>query len=310
MRPAELLTSVLLFSAVSSAWPSGWEPLEALKQEIAPIMKRQDDKTSFDLSYTGTQGNTATTESSAEETSTGDSNDSKTSDSNDSTATSDSDSKTTGDASKTGSATGSEKTTGTAKQTGSSKGSGTKSGTQTTKTFDARLPAGGVSMITPNAMTSSYFKINNYITFAWNYTSLSVTPSAIDVLASCSKNQETYTIALNQTISGSTQTVIWDTGAYQATGTVPLLTETYTLIIHDAAKDASSTPMAGYLGTYDQFTFGMYSPQAYTPIAEWTCATCNSALTSVERQTLVGIFAMAGLTVLSFGWFTGVAGLW
>ncbi|KAF2167152.1 hypothetical protein M409DRAFT_22581 [Zasmidium cellare ATCC 36951] len=310
MRPAELLTSVLLFSAVSSAWPSGWEPLEALKQEVAPILKRQDDKTSFDLSYSSRQGNTATTESSAEETSTGDNNDSSTTDSNDSTATSDSDSKTTDSGSKTGSATGSEKTTGTAKETGSSKGSGTKSGTQTTKTFDARLPAGGVSMITPNAMTSSYFKINNFITFAWNYTSLSVTPSAVDILASCSLNQETYTIALNQTIDGPKQTVIWDTGAYQASATVPLLTETYTLIIHDAAKDVSATAMAGYLGTYNQFTFGMYSPQPYTPMAEWVCATCNSALTAAERQTLFAIFAMAGVTVLSFGWFTGVAGLW
>lgn len=300
MRPTELLASILLFSAVSSAWPSGWEAFDALKEEIAPILKRQDQKTSFDLSFSGTQGNTATTETSAKETSSGDNNDS--------TATSDSNGKTTGSADKTGSATGSEKTTGTAKQTG--KGSGTKSGTQTTKTFDPRLPAGGVSMITPNVMTSSYVKINNFVTFAWNYTSLSVTPSAVDILASCSLNQETYTIATNQSITGPTQSVIWDTGAYQANATVPLLTATYTLIIHDAAKDVSSTPMAGYLGTYDQFTFGMYTPLAYTPMAEWVCATCNSAFTAAERQTMFAIFAMAGITVLSFGWFTGVAGLW
>lgn len=300
MRPTELLASILLFSAVSSAWPSGWEAFDALKEEIAPILKRQDQKTSFDLSFSGTQGNTATTETSAKETSSGDNNDS--------TATSDSNGKTTGSADKTGSATGSEKTTGTAKQTG--KGSGTKSGTQTTKTFDPRLPAGGVSMITPNVMTSSYVKINNFVTFAWNYTSLSVTPSAVDILASCSLNQETYTIATNQSITGPTQSVIWDTGAYQANATVPLLTATYTLIIHDAAKDVSSTPMAGYLGTYDQFTFGMYTPLAYTPMAEWVCATCNSAFTAAERQTMFAIFAMAGITVLSFGWFTGIAGLW
>lgn len=295
MRPAELLSSVLLFSAVSSAWPSGWQPLEALKQEIAPMLKRADESTSFDLSYSGKQGNTATTETSAKETSSGKNDDS--------TTTGDSGSKTTD-------ATGSEKTTGTAKETGTGKSSGTKSGTQTTKTFDARLPAGGVSMITPNALTSSYFKINNYITFAWNYTSLSVTPSAIDVLASCSLNQETYTIALNQSVSGPTQKIIWDTGAYQASATIPLLTETYTLIIHDAAKDVSATAMAGYLGTYDQFTFGMYSPQPYTPMADWVCATCNSAFTAAERQTMFAIFAMVGVTVLSFGWFTGVAGLW
>lgn len=299
MRSAELFASILLLSSLSSAWPSAWdEAVGALKQEIEPLVRRQDAQSSsqYDLSYTGVQGNTATTITSATN-----------SDSSSATATGDS-SQTTDDSSSetgtnTGSATGSKQTTGTAKQTGS-KTSGSE-----TKTFDARLPAGGVSMITPNALTTSYFKINNYITFAWNYTSLSVTPSYIDVLASCSLNQETYTIALNQSVE-PTQKIVWDTGAYQASATVPLLTETYTLIIHDAAKDVSATAQAGYLGTYDQFTFGMYSPMAYTPIADYVCATCNSALSLAERQTIWAIFGMVGLTVLSFGWFTGVAGLW
>lgn len=300
MRPADLFAPVLLFSTLSAAWPSGWDAIEAVKQEIAPLVRRQDDQSSFDLSFTGKQGNTATTEESASAT-------------DDATTTGDNASQTT-DASETGTktdATGSEKTTGTAKETGSSgTGTGTKTGSKTTEsTFDARLPAGGVSMISPNALTSSYFKINNYVTFAWNYTSLSVTPSAIDVLASCSLNQATYTIAMNQSVQ-ATQTIVWDTGAYQANATVPLLTETYTLIIHDAAKDVSATPKAGYLGTYNQFTFGMYSPQPYTPMSDWVCATCNSALTLAERQTMWALFAMAGVTVLSFGWFTGVAGLW
>ncbi|CAK4034654.1 hypothetical protein DOTSEDRAFT_177088 [Lecanosticta acicola] len=295
MRPAEVFASVLLFSSLSSAWPSGWnlEVFQAVKNEIEPLVRRQDTSSKFDLSFTGQQGNTATTESSSatDATSTGDA--SKTTDASQS-------------GTKTGTATGSEKTTGTAKQTGTSTGTGKSS---KTTTFDARLPAGGVSMITPNALTTSYFKIDNYITFAWNYTSLSITPSYIDVLASCSLNQATYTIAMNQTVQ-PTQTLVWDTRSYQANATIPLLTETYTLIIHDAAKDVSATASPGYLGTYDQFTFGMYSPQPYTPMSDWVCATCNSALTQAERQTMWAIFAMVGVTVLSFGWFTGVAGLW
>ena len=163
---------------------------------------------------------------------------------------------------------------------------------------------------------ASYYKIGteagkNFVTFAWNYTSLLVTPTAVDILASCSLNQATYTIATNQSIpADGTQAVTWDTGEYQATATLQLLTETYTLIIHDAAKDVSATAQAGYLGTYEQFTFGMYVPQSYTPMADWVCATCSGAMSSMERQTLSFLFGMVALTVLSFGWFGGVAGIW
>jgi hypothetical protein len=307
MRPADLLASVLLFSSTCAA---AWDPIEALKAEVAPLFRRQDSdnsnnndnnndnadsnadtgKKSFDLSFTAPQGNTATTESTSEQT-----GDAKTTgDPKEASSTGDSGAKDSGD-----------KTTGTAKETGSP--TGTKK--HSSKTYDARLPAGGVSMITPNPMSTSYYKIHDYITFAWNYTSLSVTPTAVDILASCSQNQQTYTIALNQTVE-ETQKVTWDTGNFQATATVPLLTSTYTLIVYDAAGAVSDRPQAGYLGVFNQFTFGMYSPQPYTPMADYVCATCNSAMSLAEKQTYVGLLAMAGLTVLSFGWFTGVAGLW
>lgn len=171
-------------------------------------------------------------------------------------------------------------------------------------------------MITPDVYSGSqYYKIGstaskNYVTFAWNYTSLSVTPSAVDILASCSLNSATYTIALNQSITGATQAITWDTGAYQETATLPLLTETYTLIIYDAAKDVTATAAPGYLAPYDTYTFGMYVPQPYTPLADWTCATCSGAMSAIERQALGFSLGMAVLTVLSFGWFAGIAGLW
>lgn len=121
-------------------------------------------------------------------------------------------------------------------------------------------------MVTPAAIAAaSYYKIGDYVTFAWNYTSLSVTPSAIDILASCSLNQQTYTLALNQSVQ-QTGAVTWDTGAYQASATVPLLTASYTLIIYDASEDTTTVPSAGYLAVQDQFQFGMYSPQPYTPL--------------------------------------------
>lgn len=120
-------------------------------------------------------------------------------------------------------------------------------------------------MVTPSAIAGSqYYKVGDYVTFGWNYTSLVVTPSAVDILASCSANSQAYTIATNQSV-GPTGSVTWDTRQF-ATGTAPLLTETYTLVIYDAAKDVSATAQAGYLGTFDQFTFGMYTPQPYVPL--------------------------------------------
>jgi len=120
-------------------------------------------------------------------------------------------------------------------------------------------------MVTPAAISGQqYYKIGNWVTFVWNYTSLSVTPTAIDVLATCTANQGTYTLALNQSTK-ETGKVLWDTGAYQSTATLPLLTETYTLLIFDADSSVSATAKAGYLAVYSQYTFGMYTPQPYTP---------------------------------------------
>jgi len=178
-----------------------------------------------------------------------------------------------------------------------------------TTEFDPRLPAGGVSMITPAVLAGAqYYKIGDWVTFAWNYTSLSAPPKHIDVLATCSANQATYTLAVNQTFQ-HTQKILWDTGAYQSSATVPLLTETYTLIIYDAASSISAQPQAGYLGVSDQWSFGMYVPQKYTPLSSFSCATCNGAMSSTERQTLAFLVGMGTITVLTFTWFANSFGL-
>ena len=156
---------------------------------------------------------------------------------------------------------------------------------------------------------AQYYKIQDYVTFAWNFTSLSVTPTALDIMASCTTNSALYTIALNQSVSGATQAVTWDTGKYQSSATIPLLVATYTLVIYDSDGSVTDTPRAGYLGVFDQYTFGMYTPQPYTPIADFQCATCNGA-SAMERQTWKFLLGMVAVTVLSFGWFAGVAGLW
>jgi len=311
MRPATLLSSVLLLAATSSAWSN---PFDAMKRDIAPLLiQRQDDSSSSQAPSSSNNRESSASNTDSENTSrtsptpTGDNNDDNNND--------DEESSTSGTAKSTGSSKGSEtdksSITGSASNSkASGSGSKTSNTSNKTKDFDPRLPAGGASMITPDAMSpASYYKIKDQITFAWNYTSLQSAPNAVDVLATCTANNALYTIAANETWE-QTQTIVWDTGKYQATGTIPLLTETYTLIIHDAAKDISATPAAGYLGTWKQFTFGMYSPQPYTPMADYVCATCSSAMSLMEKQTYAFLFSMVGVTVLTFGWFTGAAGLW
>ena len=121
-------------------------------------------------------------------------------------------------------------------------------------------------MITPSALAqTTYYKIGDYVSFAWNYTSLSVTPSKVDVVVTCAENSETYPLQTNATFK-ATDSVVWDTGA-DATGTAPLPMGSYTLMIYDAGAGPTAAAAAGRLGTTDNFEFGMYIPQKYTPRA-------------------------------------------
>jgi hypothetical protein len=167
-------------------------------------------------------------------------------------------------------------------------------------------------MLIPAATTTTYFKIGDYVTFAWNYTSLLATPTAVNVMATCTANNVLYPIAVNQTVGNSTGAVTWDTGSYQATAVGnPLLTQTYTLIIYDAASSISATSQPGYLAVYNSYTFGMYSPQPYVPLSEWTCPTCSGALSDMERRALGLMFGMTIVTVMSFTWFvSGLGVVW
>lgn len=117
-------------------------------------------------------------------------------------------------------------------------------------------------MITPAATSTTYFRIGQNATFVWNYTSLSVTPSKVNVVASCSLNSATYTISSNMTVK-ETGKLVWDTNATQ---TIPLLSATYTLFVVDAEKELDDTASAGHLSSNIGFSFGMYSPQPYTPL--------------------------------------------
>ncbi|KAF2107875.1 hypothetical protein BDV96DRAFT_505558, partial [Lophiotrema nucula] len=212
-------------------------------------------------------------------------------------------SQTESDAKSTGKATGTQKDA-----------SGTKTTSKPTATnFGADTPAGGISMISPPPLSGSqYYKVGDWVTFAWNYTSLKMTPSAVDILATCTANQALYTLAVNQTVNKNQPgTVLWDTGAYQSTATVPLLTEQYTLIIYEADSSVSATAKAGYLAVQSSFAFGMYTPQPYTSWADFNCPNCikSGALSANEALTLKVLLITGGTTIASFLYFANAFGI-
>lgn len=275
-----LFFALFFFTSLSSAWP--WPP--SIQNLDGLIQRRQESNTKSDSSPAETGKAQSTKAGDAAKT-------------------------TAGSAEASGTSAPSSKGAAKSKagSTKAAKSGEEKSKTTPTKasTVDARLPPGGVNMITPSAVaTTSYYKVSDYVTLAWNYTSLSIKPSKINAYISCASNSATYTLLNNATFE-PTAKVVWDTKP-EASGTAPLLTETYTLVVYDASKDETAIPQAGYLAAYKQYYFGMYTPQPYTGLAEgWRCATCSGAMTSMELHTLKFMLGMCMITILSFTWFAG-----
>jgi len=168
-------------------------------------------------------------------------------------------------------------------------------------------------MITPAiTMGTQLYRIGEYVTWAWNYTNLQANPTAVDVVVSCPKATQTWTLTSNMTFQ-SQGSYTWDTNAQATAVQSPLLTEQYVLIIHDSDADITAVPSAGYLGTFNQFRFGMYKSQDYQPLDQWNCATCNTnaAVPGLDKRAVGLAVSMSLVTLLSFTWFvTGLRVLW
>lgn len=272
MRPTQLLAAVFAVSSVSAAWPQAFDGINGLAEVKNMIYGRQDNQENSEAPQSSSERPRTTTSGESRETGSRNSN--------------------------------SQSATTTARQTGRPSGNSGNSTSKPTPTeFDPRDPAGGIAMVTPGPFAGpQIYKIGDWVTFAWNYTSLSVTPSAIDILATCTANQATYTLAVNQTVE-ETGKVLWDTGAYQATASIPLFMATYTLVIYDAESSVTAAPRPGYLATQKLFTFGMYEPKKYVPFSEFQCANCNSAMSAFERMTLKAMLITCGTTIGSLAYF-------
>jgi len=188
-------------------------------------------------------------------------------------------------------------------------GTTTKTATNTGTFIDPRLPPGNVVMQTPATTSGTqYYKIGSPVTFGWNYTSLIITPTAVNVEAYCSQNSQTYTIAQNLSIAKPS--VVWDTSLEQANNNEPPLAMAfYTLLIYDEASAVTAVPSAGYLAAFNGFQFGMYTPQPYTPLQDFNCATCDPSMANTLDLTALRMMLITSLiTSLSFIWF--VTGLY
>ncbi|OAR01807.1 hypothetical protein LLEC1_00677 [Akanthomyces lecanii] len=213
------------------------------------------------------------------------------------------------DAKETGKTSGNQNTaTPTGKSASSSKTKSSSTPTHTTFAQDA--PLGGVSMIVPanTALGTALYRISDYVTFSWNYTSLQGTPTAVDVLASCSAARATWTLTGNMTFATSVE-YVWDTTDQANDANQPLLTEQYSLIIKDSDISFNDRPEPGYLGTNPALTFGLYAGKPYQNLSTWTCPGCHTSAASstIDGQAIKFAATMSVATILGFTWF--VAGL-
>lgn len=157
----------------------------------------------------------------------------------------------------------------------------------------------------PLTAGAQLYKIGDFVTWKWNYTNVLGTPTAIDVLASCSACSRTFTLTQNMT--WATQNAFtWDTAEFQKKNSAGgLAVAQYTLVIYDADSGPSATIDPGYLGVFNSFQFGLYTGM-HTDIPEgqdWSCASCSGAFSQMETRAIGFALTMSVLTMLSFTWF-------
>ncbi|KAG6856161.1 hypothetical protein H0H87_006968 [Tephrocybe sp. NHM501043] len=142
--------------------------------------------------------------------------------------------------------------------------------TTTTRRIPASDPAGLLTITQPPATLTSYYKIapSNFVTFAWNFSYVQVTPTHLTVSAVCD-NGNTYPVGpTDGIIDGTATSVVWDLYSYQQNHpNTPLAQETYTLKIwDDRGPGAGRAP--GYLQANTGLKFALYSPEPYTGLAD------------------------------------------
>ncbi|ODQ66222.1 hypothetical protein NADFUDRAFT_77659 [Nadsonia fulvescens var. elongata DSM 6958] len=185
----------------------------------------------------------------------------------------------------------------------SSSGQSKSSSASFSVSIDPRLAPGGVTLLQPEPTLVDYVKSGDNVTFSWTYTSLIVTPSAINIEAYCTKNDYYYTIANNH--SATDMNVIWDTsntGSESTNDSTPLLMANYILYMYDSEKEVDKTiASAGYLAQFNSFKFGIYKPQANVSNENYNCVNCKSGALQSGRISIIGpFFAALAIALIHF----------
>lgn len=166
-------------------------------------------------------------------------------------------------------------------------------------------------MQTPNTFqqATGLYMISDHVTWSWNYTSMLGTPTAIDVLVSCSAASATWTLTGNMSFETSVN-YVWDTKKEANDVQSPLGVQMYTLIVKDSDASITQAAEAGYLGAYTGYQFAMYTGEPYVPYRDWTCpGACSIAAPALNHKAVGFAAVMSVVTFLSFTWFVAGLGL-
>jgi hypothetical protein len=166
-------------------------------------------------------------------------------------------------------------------------------GNSTSITIPTSAPAGLLTITQPPQTTIAFFKIaqSQPITFAWNFSYVLSTPSALTVSAIC-ENGNTYPVGpTDGKIPGTATSVVWDAYDWQqSNANSPLAQATYTLEIFDQ-RGPGSARAPGLLQPNNALKFALYTPQQYTPISSgWQCAGCKSDAVPTAHPAFFCVF--------------------
>ncbi|KAL5612998.1 hypothetical protein BROUX41_003925 [Berkeleyomyces rouxiae] len=269
-------------ASVAQAWPSWMPPMDSL-------YVRQNDNSNVGV-------NTAVASSSQADDNTASSVDAFTLSDQESTATGTDDSQST--ATRTSASRGASVTSQASRSSSRASSSGSS-----TRTVFTDAQAGGMSMISPQtAAFKPLYKAGDFYTWEWNYTNVRATPTAIDLILSCSSITQSWTLTSNMTWA-TPATFIWDSSQQANDAQKPLVPHNYTLIIKDSEDSITAAAEGGYLAVQSTFTFGIYTPAPYTPLADWECTTCIVGAASKSSSFVLPMVLTSLLITFGFTWF-------
>ncbi|RSH86384.1 uncharacterized protein EHS24_004634 [Apiotrichum porosum] len=176
----------------------------------------------------------------------------------------------------------------------------------TTSSIPATAAPGYLEMVVPpQDGSTSYYKIASadYITFKWNMTSVLSMPQSLTLVATCTDNGNTYPVGPTNgtynTIAGNATQIVWNPWEWAQMPNQPAFAQgSYTLSIWDQ-RGSTAGASAGLMSPYSGLKFGMYNPQSYTPLANWTCATCSGAMEMVRQPASLSILMSLLIMIIS-----------